>query len=112
MSWGRREPKRIPGRRIKTMADFCRALDRGQYIFFRGKCFHPKVLANWSVAVVRRILSNSPTSYYSFLLAKPNPKRVVANPIHYGEVLDQDFEVQPASQPCTAAARAARQTSE
>ena len=110
MSWGRREPKRIPGRRLRTMEDFCRALDRGQYVFYMGRCYHPRVLANWSVGMVRRILGNE--SYYSFLLAKPNPKRVVAKPIHYGEVLDRDFEVQPASQPCTAAARAARQTSE
>ena len=82
MSWTKREPKRIPGRRIKSVAEFSRAVERGDYIFWRGKCYHPKVLANWSVAMIQGMVVAKSHWDGGFNIAKLNPK----HPYHVSQI--------------------------
>jgi len=40
------------GRVIGKFSVLYRELRRGNYVYVRGKLYHPKVLANWSVAML------------------------------------------------------------
>lgn len=54
MSWGKKKPqKRVPGQKIKTIGALVnRVAVRGEYVFWNGKAYHPRVVMNWPIAML------------------------------------------------------------
>ena len=71
MSWSHKyEPKRIPGRKLKSFRSVYAALRAKHYLYFRGKCYHPAVIACWQIGYVSILAERG-----EFRLEKLNPKR-------------------------------------
>jgi len=70
MTWHRHKPKRIPGEKLTCIRDLVIATDYQCYVFYRHKAYHPKAIANWSLAQLSALCRNG-----MLRIAVPNPER-------------------------------------
>ena len=68
MSRTKRPTKYLKGSAVRSIAELDYAMMMGRWLYFRHKVYHPTVLGNWSINLLRNCVDSR-----SILLALPNP---------------------------------------